>query len=219
MYAKITLRVVLLCMISIGMNMESPAQAAKNPTRAHRGPTFRLEMEGNRSGMRNGEQLTITCDDQLIVRLILDSASRDEVRYLLDLPDAGNVAQNLYAQAKGKSADIIQFHEIGTRPEVVLAYRYLFHIRTGDGKTFAALYLPAATYDQWSIKQRGDKWCLVRKMDRDLYAALTSHKPYTAAEDCYISVNRRDDEKDDLFYMNFRAALPWPPFGFVSLGE
>jgi len=210
-----TLSVVLLC-----MGLASRGDVPCNPGWALRGPAFRLEMGGTRSGVRNGDELSVFCDKQIVVRIKLKCADSNDIRYDLEIPNGATIKQDLFdadPHLAGKAIDPsvlgklgMTFREVGTKPEVVLEYRYLFHVDLSDGATFATVAVPAATWDEWRVFMENGKWMLVRKMDKDILSSLQSADTWhTSAVGVYIKVQH--STKDNGYYMDFRVELPWPP--------
>lgn len=206
--------VALLLFCGVANRGDSPC----TPGWVHRGPHFRLEMGGTRSGMRNGEELTVFCDKQVVVRIKLKCADSDSISYYLEIPDGAAVKQDLFKADPHLAGKVIDpsvlgklgmtFREIGTKPEVVLQYQYLFHVELAGGATFATVAVQAATWGQWQVLMENGKWILVRKIDKDIISSLRT-ADNTSAVGAYIGVQH--NTKDDGYYMDFRVELPWPP--------
>lgn len=193
------------------------------PASAVRGPAFRLEAGGTRSGMRGGEEVSVFCDKVCILRLKLKCANKHGISYALDVPPGTTIQQDLYDAdkdqvASGKVLDLTsfsvkRFHEAGTKPESVFAYRYLFHTFNHKSGASVTVSVPEAAWEQWCLIREGKTWMLMRKVDEGFLSSLKAVSgdwSSVSATDVYLRVYQHVSMNDS-YGMQFRTELPWPP--------
>lgn len=223
MRKQLLVQVSTLCIMLLGISMLGQLNGPCPPVSVVRGPSFRLEMGGTRSGMRGGEEISVFCDKVALLRLKLECANQHAIRYALEVPPGTTIQQNLFDAdsdrvTSGKLLDLTplsvkRFHEAGTAPEMVSAYRYFFHTANKRNGTSVIVSVPEVAWKQWCLIKKGQTWILMRKVDDSLLLSLKTvggDWSSVSATDVYLEVSQRVSI-NDAYYMDFRTELPWPP--------